>query len=143
MTDTPVRPADPADDDGTGEVAIRENGQVTAFAASNLDGQISICLDNEDPEIGVPPHADVRFEDPTADDEVLADGGVADHVAVTSRGVGLSEDLAILALGSAIFSLVGGGYLLTTANSFSGLVMISVGLVLAGILARQREESVA
>ncbi|NEU56745.1 hypothetical protein [Halorussus sp. MSC15.2] len=142
MTDAPVRLADSADDTG-GEVAIRENGQVTAFAASNLDGQISICLDNEDPEIGVPPHADVRFEDPTADDEVLADGGVADHVAVTSRGIGLEEDLAVFALVGTIFSLVGGGYLLSTANSFSGIVMVCVGLILTAILARQQEESLA
>jgi hypothetical protein len=116
---------------------------VTAFAASNLDGQISICLDGEDPEIGVPPHADVRFEDPTADDEVLADGGVADHVAVTSRGVGLDEDLFVWAFLGAMAALVAGGYLLSTAYVAGGIVSICVGALLAVILGQQREESVA
>jgi hypothetical protein len=29
----------------SGEVAVRERGQVTAIDCSRLDGQISICLD--------------------------------------------------------------------------------------------------
>lgn len=142
MTDTPTRPAD-ASDTEDGEVAVRENGQVTAVEASNLEGQISICLDGEDPEVGVPPHTDVRFEDPTADEEVLADGGVADHVRITPRGAGLGEDLTYWAFIGAMLALASGGFLLSTAYGLAGGVLIGVGVLLAVILGQQREESVA
>jgi len=143
MTDSPTRPADARDEEG-GEVAVRERGQVTAIDCSRLDGQISICLDGEDPEVGVPPHADVRFEDPTAAaDEILADGGVADHVRITPRGAGLGEDLALWAVFGAMGVLVAGGYLLSTVHTLPGLICLAVGGLLTAILAQQREESVA
>lgn len=142
MTDTPTYPAE-ADDMEGGEVAVRERGQVTAIDCSELDGQISICLDGEDPEVGVPPHTDVRFEDPTADDEALTDGGVADHVRITPRGAGLDEDLTYWAFIGAILALASGGYLLSTAYGLAGGVLMGVGVLLAVILGQQREESVA
>lgn len=122
-----------------GEVAVRENGQVTAIQTDGFDGQISVSLDHADGvAVGVPTDASVTYEDPDA----RTDGGpaVAEHVEITHRGAGLGEEYAGYALAAAVVAYVAAGHAFANGRVIVAGGIFAVGLVLTGILRRAKED---
>lgn len=115
--------------DGDGEVAVRENGGVTAIAVESLDGNISVDLDADPPAVGVPAETAVVYEDDeleatNSDSEAIAtDGGlVRDRVITRQYGIGLRGGNRNLAVGVMAFAYAASGYLIANFETVAGLV---------------------
>ena len=123
-----------------GEIAVRQAGMVTAVAAPELDGTISIDLDADTPHVGVPEQTSVRYEDTDAgDDEARTDGGaVANRVDVEARGYGLSNEAANWAMILGGLALGVGGYLFSTPTPGAGAIAVAAGGLLGYVGARSR-----
>lgn len=114
-----------------GEVAVRQNGQEMAVPASDLDGQIHVCLDHG-PHVQVPAGVDVTYrENPDDEDDLETDGGEAIHnYDFEMRGFGLDEEVAFWSLLAAAFLLIASGHSFASGSSLIGIVaMLSGGLL--------------
>lgn len=111
-----------------GEVAIRENGSVTAVATETLDGEVAVNLDHDPPLVGVPDDVATFHETGLDDlddesDEAVPDGGyVRDDVRIRHYGLGLTGDSRIAALAIMSFAYAASGYLWANHELIAGLV---------------------
>lgn len=113
-----------------GEVAIRENGSVTAVATETLDGEVAVNLDHEPPLVGVPDDVATFHEsglddlgDDVEGDEAVTDGGhVRDDVRIRHYGLGLTGDSRIAAVGVMALTYAASGYLWAQGEAVAGLV---------------------
>ncbi|GGL26025.1 hypothetical protein GCM10009037_07080 [Halarchaeum grantii] len=127
----------------SGEVSVRQDGQVTVLDAPELDGAVRIDLDYESaPHVRVPADTEVSFSSP--DGELSTDGGElwSEYGArrIKSRGWALREDHAAVALAAGVFGLVGGGTLLPSSGSefMAGLLLLVLGGAAAYVGARSK-----
>ncbi|MFD1599360.1 hypothetical protein [Halobellus rarus] len=128
------------------EIAVRENGSVTAVELDSLDQNISVDLDHDPPLVGVPEETAVVYEtdvdlvDERADD-VAADGGmVRDRVSMRQYGLGLQGEQRSTALGIIALAYAASGYIVATSETFAGLVTFAAA-TLAVYFLFYREES--
>ncbi|WP_311171798.1 hypothetical protein [Halobellus ordinarius] len=129
----------------SGEVAVRENGSVTAIETTSFGETISIDLDSSPPSVGVPEQTAVVFEDDGAEDpddnDVRADGGmVSDRVTVRQRGVGLSGENRTLAIGVMVAAYAASGYLFAVSEQLAGIVTFAAAALATYFILYRRAE---
>jgi hypothetical protein len=130
----------------SGEVAVRENGSVTAVETPSLDGTISVDLDTSPPSVGVPEQTAVVFEDSDDgddpdDDDVRADGGmVRDRVTVRQRGVGLTGENRTLAIAVMVATYAASGYLFALSEQLAGIVTFAAAALATYFILYRRAE---
>jgi hypothetical protein len=120
-------------DETDGEVAIRENGSVTAVDVESMDAPISVDLDHDPPLVGVPAETSVLYEDGEILDEdehdYAADGGfVRSGVQVREYGLGLTGDARSGALTVMAASYAAAGYLWGTDMGAAAVVALASGV---------------
>lgn len=132
----------------SGEVAVRENGGVTAIDVESLDGNISVDLDSNPPSVGVPTDTAVVYEadeleatDVDDDEDVATDGGhVRDRVTTRQYGIGLRGGNRNLAVGVMALSYAASGYLIANFETLAGLVTFAAAAFATYILLFRRSE---
>lgn len=138
-----------------GEVAVRENGNVTAVETTSLDGDVSVNLDHDPPLVGLPKNAAVQYEGgdvledtddvdgdvDDADGEARPDGGmVRESVRVRQYGLGLTGEARNFAIAAMGGSYLTAGYLWNAGEFVAGLVVGLAAIVLTHLLANRRND---
>jgi hypothetical protein len=137
MTDSPTRSANTGEAE-SGEVAIREQGGVTAVETDSFDGEVSIDFDHDPPLVGVPEEVAVVYEDgntTVSDEQVAADGGfVRENVRVRQYGLGLDREQRNIVVTAMAGAFAVAGYLWGTASEVAAMVSFTAAGVLAYVL---------
>lgn len=130
----------------TGEVAVRENGGVTAIEAESLDGNVSVDLDHDPPMIGVPEETAVVYEADDleatdADEDVATDGGfVRDRVTMRQYGLGLSSGNRNIVLTVMALAYAAAGYLVGVGEGMAAIVTFAAAAAVTFFLQHRRPE---
>ena len=130
----------------TGEVAVRENGGVTAVEADSLDGNVSVDLDHDPPMVGVPEETAVVYEADEleatdADEAVATDGGfVRDRVTMRQYGLGLSSGNRNIILTVMAFAYAAAGYLVGVGEGTAAIVTFAAAAAVTFFLQYRRPD---
>ncbi|WP_256289933.1 hypothetical protein [Halobellus inordinatus] len=131
----------------TGEVAVRENGGVTAIEADSLDGNVSVDLDHDPPMVGVPEETAVVYEadeleaTDATDEDVATDGGfVRDRVTMRQYGLGLSSGNRNIILTVMAFAYAAAGYLVGVGEGTAAIVTFAAAAAVTFFLQYRRPD---
>lgn len=115
------------------EVRIKRDNVDTAFGAPELDGDLGINLDADDPYVLLPTDVDARYRD-VDEEETAADGGHSvDRHRITTSGFAFTSEQGGWAAAAGGFAVLLAGYLVS-AGPGDGILAPLVALIAGALL---------